>query len=119
MSDSTSSEVAETCSPSTLPSKRQKQLPPKGDKGKRKAVGGSGEKEVEEAPVKVSDYEITCRDSGVVYCSDQAFSNLSPKELRVRWKKGMGQLVSNKDLTQLASVPTKTRVNVLLTLQAR
>lgn len=110
------SEATEEGSPSTQPSKRQKQLPPKGDKGKGKAIGGSGEKDMEEAPIEVSDYEITRRDLGVVLFSDQAFSDLSPKELRVRWRKAMGQLVSSKGLTHLASVPAKTRVNELLAL---
>lgn len=73
---------------------------------------------MEDTPIEVSDYEITRRESWVVYCSDQAFSDLSPKELKVRWRKAMGQLVSNKDMTQLASVPVKTRVNELLALQA-
>jgi hypothetical protein len=104
-------------SPSTQPSERRKTLPPKVDKGKGKVVGGSRDKETE-MPIEVSDYEITRRDSGVVYGSDQAFSDLSPKELRVRWRKAMGQLVGNKDLIQLASVPAKTRVNELLALQA-
>ena len=65
-----------------------------------------------------SEYEITHRDTGVVFGSDSAFSDLSPKKLRVRWRTAMGQLVGDKDLAQLASVPVKTRVNELLALQA-
>ena len=72
----------------------------------------------EAAVPKGPEYEITRRDVGVVHCSDVAFSDLTPKDLRVRWRKAMGQLVSDKDLTQLASVPAKTRVNEILALQA-
>jgi hypothetical protein len=64
------------------------------------------------------EYEITRRDTGVVHCSDQAFSNLSPKDLRIRWRRAMGQLVSDNDLKQLASIPAKTRANEILALQA-
>ena len=103
-------------SPSTQPPKRQKTLSPKGDKGKGKAVGGS--KEALAPSPDESEYEITRRNTGVVFGSDTVFSHLSPKELRVRWRRAMGQLVGNKDLAQLASIPAKTRVNELLALQA-
>jgi hypothetical protein len=116
-SEPASSGAAETDSPSTHLPKRQK-LPLRGDKGKGKAPEGSGEKSLGEAPMEQSEYEITRRDTGVVFGSDQAFSDLSSKELRIRWRRAMGQLVSNKDLAQLASVPAKTRVNELLALQA-
>ena len=71
------------------PPKRQKTLLPKGDKGNGKATGVSKEKG--QAPTaEDSEYEITRRDTGVVFCSDQAFSDLSPKELKVCWKRAMG-----------------------------
>ena len=105
-----------SASPSTQPPKRQKALPPKGDKGKGKAVGGS--KEASTPSPDELEYEITRRDTGVVFGSDSAFSDLSYKELRVRWRRAMGQLVGDKDLAQLASVPAKTRINELLALQA-
>ena len=65
-----------------------------------------------------SEYEITRRDTGVVHCSDVAFSDLSPKDLRIRWRRALGQLVSDNDLKQLGSVPARTRTNELLSLQA-
>lgn len=98
-------------SPSAPPAKRQKPLLPVG-------VSGSKAKGKEVAPSEEPEYEITRRDTGVVHSSDVAFSDLAPKDLRVRWRKAMGQLVSDKDLKQLASVPAKTRVNEILTLQA-
>jgi hypothetical protein len=84
-------------------------------------VGVPKEKDKGKGKVTTADepeYEITRRDTGVVHCSDQAFSDLSPKDLRVRWRKAMGQLVSDKDLKQLASIPAKTRANEILALQA-
>lgn len=108
-----------TDAPSTQPAKRQKSLLPKEDTSKGKATGGSREKGKEKAVVaEDSEYEITRRDMGFVYCSDQTFSDLSPKNLRVCWRKSMGQLVLDKDLKKLGSIPAKTRVNELLSLQA-
>ena len=86
-------------------------------KGKGKATGGSNEKG-QTSPVEESEYEITHRDTWVVFCSNHAFSDLSPRDLRVHWREAMGQLFGDKDLTQLGSIPTKTRVNELLALQA-
>lgn len=78
----------------------------------------SQDKGKEVAHAEESEYEITRRDTGVVYCSDVPFSELSPKELRVRWRRATGQLVSDKDLKQLSSIPAKTRASEILTLQA-
>ena len=113
----TSSGVARerSASPSTQPPKRQKTLPPKGGKGKGKAVGWS--KKASASSPDESEYKITRRDTGVVFGSNCAFSDLSPKELRLRRRRAMGQLVGDKDLAQLAFVPAKTRVNELLALQ--
>ena len=82
-------------------------LPPKGDKGKSKAASGS--KEASAPSSEELEYEITRWDNRVVYCSNSTFSDLSLKELRVRWRRAMGQLVGNKDFAQLASIYAKTR----------
>ena len=76
-----------SASPSTQPPKRKKELPPKGDKGKGKAVGGS--KEASTSSLDEWEYEITRWDTGVVFSSNSAFFNLSSKELRLRWRRAM------------------------------
>lgn len=106
-----------TDSSSAQPAKRQKTLPPSGSSS-QKAAGASKEKGKGVALAEESEYEITRRDTGVVHCSDVAFSELSPKDLRVRRRKAMGQLVTDKDLKQLATIPAKTRVSEILALQA-
>lgn len=80
--------------------------------------GGSRDKGKSVAAAEESEYEITRRDTGVVHGPDLAFSELAPKDLRVRWRKAMGQLVSDKDLKQLATIPAKTRASEILALQA-
>ena len=67
---------------------KTKNPPAKGGKCKGKVISAPIEKA---APASGElEYEITHRDTGVVYCSESTFSDLSLKELRVKWRRAMG-----------------------------
>lgn len=81
------------------------------------ASKGKGKEKVGDIPPQ-DEYTVQMNRPVAVYNGDRPFSKLSSRDLKVRWHRATGQLISSRDLDEFGLTPFETRIDELKALQA-